>query len=464
MRKIGETLKKIAADTSTGSSSSTQRTLGDPNCPHCGGIGYMREEVPVDHPNFGKLFACSCRLEEIEAAQKNRQLEISSLGPLASKTFESFHAEGHASQPGRYPSLRRAFDEARKYAEAPDGWLILHGGYGCGKTHLAAAIANAALQRGTPVIFVTAPDLLDHLRVTFGPGSEVSFDTLFDRVRNIPLLIIDDLGAESPTQWAQEKLYQIFNARYNAALPTVITTNVALERIDPRIRSRLQDMDLARRVEIDAPDYRRADDTGQPDLSSLDHHRRQTFDAFDDRKGELATDHHRLLNDALTQAKQFADDPTGWLVLTGGHGCGKTHLAAAIANERDRHGHPALFITSADLLDHLRATFSPDSTARYDQRFSALKAAPLLVLDDLTLESATPWAKEKLMQLLDYRYVTALPTVITTAASPDEMDARLQTRLRDPRLGSVCVITAPAYRGGKRPSRAKPPGKKPRTR
>lgn len=467
MEKLEATLKRTVGNTSTGSNRRGDDGgadpprhpggPGDPDCPHCRGVGYIREEVPVGHPNFGRLFPCVCRLPEIQAAQKERQREISSLGPLVSKTFENFQPEGHAPQPGRFPSLRLALHEARKYADGPHGWLLLQGGYGCGKTHLAAAIANACLAAGQPVIFVNAPDMLDHLRVTFAPGSEVSFDEQFEHVRNIPLLVVDDLGSESPTQWAQEKLYQIFNHRYNTGLPTVITTNVELERLDPRIRSRLVDMDLVRRIAIDAPDYRRADAAGQFEISSLEQHRHQTFEAFDNRKGEIAPEHYRLLQDACAEARRFAEDPQGWLIFTGGHGCGKTHLAAAIANERDRHGHSALFITAVDLLDHLRSTFSPDSYVRYDKRFAELKTTPLLILDDLSLESATPWAKEKLFQLIDYRYVAELPTVLTTAANPDEIEMRLQVRLRDPRLSVVCPITAPMYKGGKAASRKRKP-------
>ena len=461
MEKLEATLKRTAESISTTSNKGDVAARvpagpGDPNCPHCHGVGYIREEVEVGHPNFGRLFPCSCRLPEIETAQKERQREISSLGPLANKTFEDFRPEGHATNPNQRASLRLAFESARNFAENPRGWLLFHGGYGSGKTHLAAAIANARLAAGQPAMFVNAPDLLDHLRATFGPGSDVTYDELFERVRNVPLLIVDDLGAESPTQWATEKLYQIFNHRYNSALPTVITSNVELDRLDPRLRSRLVDMDLVRKIVIDATDFRRAD-SDQTDLSSLEQHRHQTFESFDRRKGEITSEHFRLLNEAFEEARRFADDPHGWLILTGGHGCGKTHLAAAIASHRVRIGQPALFITFADLLDHLRATFSPDSAVRYDKRFTELKTAPLLVLDDLVVESATPWAREKLVQLIDYRYVSSLPTVITTSVDRTELDDQLQSRLLDPRLSVVCPITAPMYKGGKPSHRKRKP-------
>ena len=115
---------------------------------------------------------------------------------------------------------------------------MLLGGYGCGKTHLAAAIANAVIARGEPALFVVIPDLLDHLRATFGPHSEVSFDERFESVRAAPLLILDDLGSQATSAWAQEKLYQVPESPLQRVrLATVITSNSQLEDLEPRIRS-----------------------------------------------------------------------------------------------------------------------------------------------------------------------------------------------------------------------------------
>ena len=100
-----------------------------------------------------------------------------------------------------------------------------------------------------------------------------------------------------------------------------------------------------------------------------------------------------------------------------------------------------------DLLDHLRATFSPNSTVSLDRRFEEVRTAPLLILDDLGTQSTTPWVKEKLYQLFNYRYNAELPTVITTASSLEEMDPRLRSRMIDRRLVGIYGITAPPYTG-----------------
>jgi DNA replication protein DnaC len=421
----------------------------DEICPFCNGLGFVRADVPIGHPDFGKLVPCTCHLAEVAQRRTDTLRILSDLDTLARMTFESFIPGAPGLPPDKQANLHWVYEEAKDFAQKPEGWLVLKGGYGCGKTHLAAAIANACVKRGQPVLFITVPDLLDHLRAAFAPSSAAGYDARFEEVRTAPVLILDDLGTESSTPWAQEKLFQIFNYRYNAQMPTVITTNHELEEIALRLRSRLVDPDLARIVSITAPDYRRAGVAqDQSDLSSLSLHAQQTFETFDPRKGELPKGEEENLKQALSYARAFAENPEGWLILTGTYGCGKTHLAAAIANHNAIQGRPALFVVVPDLLDHLRATFNPQSTVTFDQRFEEVRRTPLLVLDDLGTESATPWAREKLYQIFDYRYNARLPTVITTAPPIEELDPRLATRMLDVSLCTPFAILAPAYRGG----------------
>ena len=109
--------------------------------------------------------------------------------------------------------------------------------------------------RGEPALFVVVPDLLDHLRATFNPNSLTPYDKRFDEVRKAPLLVLDDLGTESATPWAEEKLYQLFNYRYNARLPTVITMAKDVD-LKPRLKSLILDVGRCTPFEILAPSYR----------------------------------------------------------------------------------------------------------------------------------------------------------------------------------------------------------------
>ena len=135
---------------------------------------------------------------------------------------------------------------------------LLIGPNGCGKTHLAAAIANQHLNNGALVLFAVVPELLAHLRATFAPTSTVIYDQLFSRMREAELLVLDDLGAQQSSPWANEKLFQLLNYRYNSAFPTIITTNnIGLQGIEDRIRSRMMDTSLVVTVDLDrAQDYR----------------------------------------------------------------------------------------------------------------------------------------------------------------------------------------------------------------
>jgi DNA replication protein DnaC len=408
----------------------------------------VRADVPVDHPDFGKLVPCTCHLAEVAQRRTDALRVLSDLDMLDRMTFETFIPEGHGLTPDKQANLRWAYEEARDFAQDPTGWLVLMGGFGCGKTHLAAAIANRCVERGQPVLFITVPDLLDHLRAAFAPSSTSGYDTRFEEIRTAPILILDDLGTESSTPWAQEKLFQVFNYRYNAQMSTVITTNHKLEEIPLRLRSRLNDQEVCRIITILAHDYRGSGvGRDQSDLSSLSLHAYQTFETFESRKGELPKAEEENLKQAVSHARAFAENPEGWLIFTGTYGCGKTHLAAAIANHNATQGRPALFVVVPDLLDHLRATFNPQSAVTFDQRFEEVRRAPLLVLDDLGTESATPWAREKLYQIFDYRYNAHLPTVITTATPIEELDPRLATRMLDVSLCTPFAILVPAYRG-----------------
>ena len=448
-----------------GTSSTDSRS--DRPCPRCGGAGFVIRNVPVGHPDFERLIPCECRREELQKERQADLQRVSNIGQLSRMTFTSFIPEGFGLDAARQANLRGAYEKCRAFAQDPAGWLVILGSYGCGKTHLAAAIANTRLALGESVLFVVVPDLLDHLRATFAPSSEVGYDEQFDKVRGSPLLILDDLGTESSTPWAQEKLFQILNYRYNTRLPTVITSNSELDKIDVRLRSRMTDPDLSIVVAITAPDFRTSgeESSAESQLSSLHFHADQTFESFNLRRGELSDEERENLQRAFDTAREFAENPHLWLVFSGPYGCGKTHLASAIANYRTERGGPALFVVVPDLLDHLRATFNPTSTVSYDRRFEEVKTAPLLILDDLGTESATAWAKEKLYQLFNYRYNARLPTVITTSDRPDDIEPRLRTRMLDEVRCTFFVITGPSYRGGGgRPNHPKAPGRAPRAR
>lgn len=139
--------------------------------------------------------------------------------------------------------------------------IRLIGPYGCGKTRLAAAILNTMLAKGIPGMFVVVPDLLRQIRIGFDDKEMAAkANEIVDTAKTVPLLILDDLGAEKPSDWVREYLFILLNARYERELPTVVTTNCTtrqlIERLQQRIVSRLVEMTAS--VTMNAPDFRLA--------------------------------------------------------------------------------------------------------------------------------------------------------------------------------------------------------------
>jgi DNA replication protein DnaC len=290
------------------------------------------------------------------------------------------------------------------------------------------------------------------LRSAYSPVSEIPYDEFFYQVCSAPILILDDLGAQTATHWAKEKLDQLLNYRFNSELPTVIATITPIDELEDRIRSRLTNPELSRIYVLEdrealsqyswAPEFKLQNS--------------MTFASFKLRPN-LSPEQQQNLEAALNLALRFAKSPEGWLVLMGETGCGKTHLAAAIVNHHYQARKPALFVVVPDFLDHLRSAFNPESKVSYDRLFERVKTAPLLVLDDFGEQTTTPWVREKLYQVINYRYNARLATVITTRYSLEEIleqvEVSISSRLVDHKISTPFNIIVPDYRGDLKSSR-----------
>lgn len=160
--------------------------------------------------------------------------------------FESFKTDYYKSSGDHHDrtyleSALKALNASREFVtdclEDSHGLgLLLTGPVGAGKTFLAASIANALMQQEMQVLFVVVPDLLDQLRATY--KSEDSELDLLDTAREVPILILDDLGAHNYTDWTRNRIYSIINYRLNEQLPTVITSNLSLGEMEEYLGAR----------------------------------------------------------------------------------------------------------------------------------------------------------------------------------------------------------------------------------
>ena len=397
------------------------------------------------------MFPCRCQESEADRESRVAALErYSNLGSLRLAAFAQANPNGPAEDGTSRHAYASALAAAIAYAEALDGWLTFAGPSGSGKTYLAAAIANRRIDLGSPALFITAADLLDYLRSGFDDDAPAPFVDLFDQVRGTALLVLDDLPTRPATPWTQERLFQLLAWRHSERLPTVITLRGDPNRLDEFLLSRVASPDgfgrlyrlgratvgTGRMVGVIPPNMRQ----------------RMTFDAFDtEGNGGLREQERRSLGAAKSYVQRWANNPTGWLSLHGPYGVGKTHLAVAAATQRENRGDEVFFATVADLLDYLRATFAPDSPVSHDDLLDRIRTADVLVLDDMGAERSTPFAEDKLFQIVGYRYEERLPTIITTSHQIEEIAAtrpRIASRLQDPLVVTEWPIEAPDYRQG----------------
>jgi DNA replication protein DnaC len=229
-------------------------------CTICDGTGWK----PVEEGGVSRVVRCDC-WKHTSAERLARDADIP---PRYEKCdLDNFHDYND--------SLSKAVGRARRFVDefpAVDRGLMFVGRPGLGKTHLAiACLKLAAHSRGLRGIFYDTRELLRRIRQSYDPVSRTteSERDVVNAVVNADLLVLDDIGAERATEWVEEMLHLIVNARYNGRRPTIFTTNypietpseakhaeTLLERVGFRMYSRLQEMSDF--VHLEGVDYREA--------------------------------------------------------------------------------------------------------------------------------------------------------------------------------------------------------------
>ena len=251
IKHISEVIKSLRPK-DTGKALSDEPAQGEQFiCVNCRDAHFVHPLREDGKPDYTRVVSCECVREQIERERKQSLLRYCELPTgTAHLTLENFKVS---------PELQEAYDLAAQLAEGSGEvtWITLVAGADRGKTHLAIGICRRWLQRGTPARFAYVPLLLEELRRGFREEGDRSYEARFDRFLNVPLLALDDLGAEYRTPWVQEKLDTIIDYRLINGLPLVVTTNTPLDELPFRIASRLRRNPSSRVVVIDAPEFRK---------------------------------------------------------------------------------------------------------------------------------------------------------------------------------------------------------------
>ncbi len=242
----------------------------DAPCPYgeCAGDGWIVDE----ETNTAR--ACRCRQQRM-AAVRTRALTREIPERYRHVSFDSPEvAELSQRAPAQVRSVRRYCETIEQRLDDGVG-LGFHGDPGTGKTMLAYLITKSAMASGRTVAVFSFPRLLAAIRDSYREDAGDGYVAFLDRLINVDLLQLDDLGAERPTEWAAEQIFLLIDGRYEAKRSVVYTTNLALptpngsdlpgdetlsDRIGPRVASRLAEISppvplfgIDQRVEL-APD------------------------------------------------------------------------------------------------------------------------------------------------------------------------------------------------------------------
>ena len=242
-------------------------------CSICDGVGLVRV---MDEA--GKWVSRPCECQEVEREQ--RRLASARIPQrYRDCTLDAFDP----SYPRADDSLGRALLTARRFVEAypvdtAGRGLLLVGTTGLGKTHLAVGVLQRLVrERGVRGLFCDYRELLKSIQNSYNPQVQTSEVDVLKPVFAAEVLVLDDLGAQKPSEWVWDTVALILNTRYNHRQTTIITTNypdlpaaggnltdieraarepTLGDRIGDRMRSRLAEMCI--RVEMRGDDFRQS--------------------------------------------------------------------------------------------------------------------------------------------------------------------------------------------------------------
>jgi len=254
-----------AKDSKTSATMSPNISGDEGNCPKCGcslrvfGAEYRDENGALRYEPCPDCFPEEHEREKSRYTQIARQKRIerllgeSCLSPrFVSRTFENFDASGSADK-------KRILDECRRFAqEFPDRqrkgtWLAFMGPCGTGKGHLAAAVVREVIERhGATALFVKYHDLVRRIKHSWGPDAAESEERILKAVREVDLLVLDEIGVQFDTNAERLILYAVLDHRYEFLKPTILTTNLNLEQLErvagERVVDRLHDQESGNKV------------------------------------------------------------------------------------------------------------------------------------------------------------------------------------------------------------------------
>jgi len=226
-------------------------------CPECAGMGWLAvvNEYGFQRMKDGKpeIRRCPCQSGADEKLIAARLRNIDGLTD-AERQVEFLWFNVTPDNRDGFQAVVAATQDMRR----PHGFVVLSGPPGIGKTMLSMCAVNDARNRGYASVYMTAKDLLDHLRASFAPDANTTYDARWELITKASVLAIDELSLTAAKPWAIEQLEELIGIRYRRIgdMLTIIATNHPLDSFTPKLTSRFNDR-LVVRPNLGTLDFRK---------------------------------------------------------------------------------------------------------------------------------------------------------------------------------------------------------------
>lgn len=214
--------------------------MGEDGLIHCGKCnGKKQTRLPASLLTDGRDMVvrciCKCQVEENnrKEEEKRRREAMERIGRLKkSSLIDDRLREVRLSSFQQNADNRKIYTLARKYVDKWDEMyekrqgILFWGMVGTGKSYTAACIANELMDQMVPVVMTSFVKILQNIQADQEEEKE-----FMNRLNDVHLLIIDDLGTERNTDYALEKVYNIIDSRYRAGKPLILTTNMTVKEM-----------------------------------------------------------------------------------------------------------------------------------------------------------------------------------------------------------------------------------------
>lgn len=216
---LGDVLKRIGVTLEPLRDGESVDDYPNAECTRCNDTGWLRQDVPAMHAEFGRTVECPCGL--IQTRRMQRMWHYSEIPP----TMRHYTLESFVDRSGK----RDLADDIRRVWDETEQWLLLCGPVGVGKTGIAISLLLEMTTRLRSGLYVVTPTFLSRIRSTYGKEADGDERDVMDVAIQSRILVLDDLGKVALTEWGQEKLFTLINERYLSGRRTIVTSNLDTE-------------------------------------------------------------------------------------------------------------------------------------------------------------------------------------------------------------------------------------------